>query len=266
MGGGQVPLAQLGRFESVMGPPMIKSEAGSLVGWVYVDVEGRDIGGYVADAKAAVARSLTLPARYRLQWTGQYEFLERIRTRLAVLVPLTLLLVLGILYLNFRGLTQALLVMSAVPFALVGAVIWMAMLGYDTSIAAYVGMIALVGVGAETSSIMVVYLDEAFKTWLAEGRLHSIADLLNMTADAASKRVRPLLMTVLMNIIGLIPIMVSEGTGSDVAKRIASPMQGGLVSLTVLTLFVIPTLYVVWRGWQGRHTWRAKDTVPGASA
>ncbi len=257
MGSGSVPLAQLGRFEAVMGPPMIKSEAGSLVGWVYVDVEGRDIGGFVEDAKAAVARSIEMPPGYRLLWTGQYEFLERIRARLSVLIPLTLLVVLGILYLNFRGLTQALLVMSSVPFALVGAIWWMAALGFNTSIAAYVGMIALVGIAAETASVMVVYLDEGFRTWLEAGRLRTTADLVRLAVESAVLRVRPLLMTVLMNIVGLIPIMLSDGTGSDVAKRIASPMQGGLVSLTVLTLFVIPALWVVWRARQGRKTWRA---------
>ncbi len=257
MGGVQVPLAQLGRFEPKMGPPMIKSEAGSLVGWVYVDVESRDIGGYVSTAKSAVAAGLTLPVGYRLQWTGQYEFLERIRVRMAYLVPLTLLLVMGILHMNFKGLTQALLVMTSVPFALVGAIWWMWSLGYNTSIAAYVGMIALVGVAAETASVMVVYLDEGYHAALAAGRLRKTRDLLEVAVEAATLRVRPLLMTVLMNIFGLIPIMMSNGTGSDVAKRIASPMQGGLVSLTVLTLFVIPALYVVWRSWQGRKTWRS---------
>jgi Cu(I)/Ag(I) efflux system membrane protein CusA/SilA len=265
MGGGQVPLGQLGRFEPTMGPPMIKSEAGSLVGWVYVDVEGRDIGGYVDDAKRAVASGLSLPAGYRLQWTGQYEFLERIRVRLSYLVPLTLLIVLGILYLNFRGLTQALLVMTSVPFALVGAVWWMWALGYNTSIAAYVGMIALVGVAAETASVMVVFLDEGYRQALEAGHLRSTRDLVGVAVESGVLRVRPLLMTVLMNILGLIPIMLSRGTGSDVAKRIASPMQGGLVSLTVLTLFVIPAVYVVWRSWQGRKTWRAAPRAAGSA-
>ncbi len=259
----QVPLGQLGRFEAVMGPPMIKSEAGSLVGWVYVDVEGRDIGGYVDDAKAAVARDVQIPAGYRLLWTGQYEFLERIRERLQYVVPLTLLIVFGILYMNFKGVIQALLVMTSVPFALVGSIWLMALLGFNTSIAVYVGMIALVGVAAETASVMVVFLDEAWKEGLASGRLKAPADLVPLAIDAAVLRVRPVLMTVGMNIFGLLPIMLATGTGSDVAKRIATPMEGGLISLTILTLFIIPALYVIWRGRQLRpNARRSRETAP----
>jgi Cu(I)/Ag(I) efflux system membrane protein CusA/SilA len=256
MDGAQVPLAQLGRFEAVMGPPMIKSEAGSLVGWVYVDVEGRDIGGFVDEAKAVVARELELPPGYRLLWTGQYEFLERIRARMAYVVPLTLALVFAILYLNFGGAVQSLLVMTSVPFALVGSVGLMAALGYHTSIAAYVGMIALVGIAAETASVMVVYLDQTFRRWRDEGRLRTPEDLAPMALEAAAPRVRAIVMAVGMNILGLVPIMLASGTGADVAKRIASPMQGGLVSLTVLILFVIPVLYVVWRRFESRELWR----------
>lgn len=251
----QVPLAQLGRFETVMGPPMIKDESGSLAGWVYVDVEGRDIGGYVNDAKAAVSKALTLPAGYRLQWTGQYEFLERIRERLQFVIPLTLFIIFGILYLNFKGTTQALLVMTSVPFSLVGSIWLMWALGFNTSIAVYVGMVALVGVAAETASVMVMYLDEGYRSWSADGKLKKPEDLIPMAIEAASLRVRPLLMTVGMNIIGLIPLMISTGTGADIAKRIASPMWGGLVSLTILTLFVIPVLYVIWRRVEGRARW-----------
>ncbi len=252
MDGAQIPLTQLGRLEATMGPPMIKSEAGSPVGWVYVDVEGRDIGSYVSDAKRAVAASLELPAGYRLRWTGQYEFLERIRARLLVVVPLTLAIVFGILTLNFGGAVQALLVMTSVPLSLVGSIWLMAALDYNTSIAAYVGMIALIGVAAETASVMVVYLDETHARWRAEGRLRSTDDLLALTLEAAVPRIRAIVMAVGMNILGLIPIMLAEGTGADVAKRIASPMQGGLFSLLVMTLFVIPAVYVVWRGRQLR--------------
>jgi Cu(I)/Ag(I) efflux system membrane protein CusA/SilA len=249
----QIPLAQLGRFQAVMGPPMIKSEAGSLVGWVYVDVEGRDIGSYVRDAKQAVATSLELPPGYRLTWTGQYEFLERMRARMQVVIPLTLALVFAILYANFSGAVQALLVMTSVPLTLVGSIALMAVLGYNTSVAAYVGMIALIGVAAETSSVMVVYLDQAFTLWRSEGRLRSPADLLPMALEACVPRARAIVMAVGMNILGLVPIMLSQGTGADVAKRIASPMQGGLVSLTVMTLFVIPAVYVIWRARQLRQ-------------
>ncbi len=248
----QVPLSQLGRFETVMGPPMIKSEAGSPVGWVYVDVEGRDIGGYVEDAKAAVARDVRLPPGYRIVWTGQYEFLERVRARMQYLIPLTLLLVFVILYASLRGVTQSLLVLAAVPLALVGAVWTMAVLGHNTSIAAYVGMIALVGMAAETATIMVVYLDQAYRAWSEEGRLRSTADLVSMVAETATRRVRPLMMTMVTDVVALMPVMFAMGPGADVAKRIASPMWGGLVSLLVLTLFIIPVLYLVWRGRQLR--------------
>jgi Cu(I)/Ag(I) efflux system membrane protein CusA/SilA len=263
MDGAQIPLAQLGRFEATMGPPMIKSEAGSLVGWIYVDVEGRDIGGYVNDAKAAVAEALALPPGYRLVWTGQYEFLERIRARLQIVLPLTLAVVFGILALNFGGAVQALLVMSAVPLSLIGSVWWMAALGYNTSIAAYVGMIALIGVAAETASVMVVYLDEAFVRGRAEGRLRGPADLAELALEAAVPRIRAIAMAVGMNILGLVPIMLAQGTGADVAKRIASPMQGGLVSLILMTLFVIPAAYLVWRGAQLGRTWRETASPPG---
>jgi Cu(I)/Ag(I) efflux system membrane protein CusA/SilA len=258
--GAQIPLAQLGRFEATMGPPMIKSEAGSLVGWVYVDLEGRDIGGYVDDAKAAVSESLDLPAGYRLGWTGQYEFLERIRQRLLVVVPLTLVIVFAILTLNFGGPVQALLVMTSVPLSLVGSIWLMAALGYNTSIAAWVGMIALIGVAAETASVMVVYLDETYASWLESGRLRTPADLVAMAVDAAVPRVRAIVMAIGMNILGLVPIMLAQGTGADIAKRIASPMQGGLVSLIVMTLFLIPVVYVAWRANQLEKAWR--DTPP----
>jgi Cu(I)/Ag(I) efflux system membrane protein CusA/SilA len=258
--GAQIPLTQLGRFEATMGPPMIKSEAGSLVGWIYVDIEGRDIGGYVRDAKAAVAESLDLPAGYRLGWTGQYEFLERIRERLLVVIPLTLVIVFAILAVNFGGSVQALLVMTSVPLSLVGSIWLMATLGHNTSIAAWVGMIALIGIAAETASVMVVYLDETYASWLESDRLRGPADLVAMALDAAVPRIRAIVMAIGMNILGLVPIMLAQGTGADVAKRIASPMQGGLFSLTVMTLFLIPVVYVGWRAGQLEKRWR--ETPP----
>jgi Cu(I)/Ag(I) efflux system membrane protein CusA/SilA len=248
----QVPLGQLGRIEAIMGPPMIKNEMGSLTGWVYVDIDGRDIGGYVNDAKQAVARELTLPPGYYLQWTGQYEFLERIQRRMQIVLPITLLLILVILYFNFRGLPQTLIVMLSVPFAAVGAIWLMYALNYNTSIAVWVGTIALLGIAAQTASIMVIYLDEGFHVWSQAGRIHRTSDLIEMAVDHGSSRVRPLLMAVGLNIMGLFPAMLSTGVGSDVAQRIAAPLWGGLVSLTLLTLIVIPAVYVIWRGLQLR--------------
>jgi copper/silver efflux system protein len=242
-----VPLGQLARIETVMGPPMIKSELGQLTGWVYVDLEGRDVGGYVDDAKTAVARSIKLPPGYSLKWTGQYELLERVRARLAFILPLTIGLVFLILYLNFRGVMQSLIVMLGVPFAAVGAIWLLYAVKFNTSIAVWVGMIALLGVAAETTSVMVVYLDQAWKEGRASGAIANVDSLAAACVDAGSKRVRPLLMTVMTNIFGLLPVLLDDGVGADVAKRIAAPMWGGLVSLTALTLLVVPAIYVVWR-------------------
>ncbi|MBI2394872.1 MAG: efflux RND transporter permease subunit [Deltaproteobacteria bacterium] len=248
-----VPLGQLAKVETVMGPPMIKSEMGSLAGFIYVDLEGRDVGGWVDDAKASVAREVKLPPGYTMKWTGQYELLERVRARLALVLPLTLAIVFAILWFNFRGVTQTLIVMSSVPFAAVGAIWTLWALGFNTSIAVWVGMIALLGVAAETASVMVVYLDDA---WQARGGAAGFAsrdELVEVAIEAGSKRVRPLLMTVMTNIFGLLPILIDTGVGADVAKRIAAPMWGGLVSLTLLTLLVIPAAWVVWRGRQLRR-------------
>ena len=245
--GAFIPLGQLARVETVMGPPMIKSEMGSLTGWTYVDIDSSDVGGYVEAAKLAAAREVKLPPGYFLKWTGQYELLERVRLRMAWILPLTLGIVFFILYTNFKGAAQTLIVMTSVPFAAVGAIwtLWLA--SFNTSIAVWVGMIALLGVAAETASVMVVYLDEAWSDGLQRGTIHTVADLLDESLEAASKRVRPMLMTVMTNVFGLLPILLDTGVGSDVAKRIAAPMWGGLVSLTILTLLVIPAVYVVWR-------------------
>lgn len=248
-----VPLGQLGKIEAVMGPPMIKDEMGSLTGWVYVDIEGRDIGGYVKDAKKAVAESLKLPTGYYLKWTGQYEFLERIRALMKVVIPLTLIIIAIILYLNFRGIAQTLIVMLSVPFAAIGAILLLFSVNYNTSVAVWVGMIALLGTAAETTAIMVTYLDEGFKKWSEEGRITSQEDLYAMTVEHGASRVRPLIMAVALNIFGLLPIIWSGGVGSDIAKRVAAPLWGGLISLTLLTLLVVPAIYVIWRSIQFRH-------------
>lgn len=248
-----VPLGQLGKIEAVMGPPMIKDEMGSLTGWVYVDIEGRDIGGYVKDAKKAVAENLKLPTGYYLKWTGQYEFLERIQALMKVVIPLTLIIIAIILYLNFRGIAQTLIVMLSVPFAAIGAILLLFSVNYNTSVAVWVGMIALLGTAAETTAIMVTYLDEGFKKWSDEGRITSQEDLHSMTVEHGASRVRPLIMAVALNIFGLLPIIWSGGVGSDIAKRIAAPLWGGLISLTLLTLLVVPAIYVIWRSIQFRH-------------
>ena len=242
-----IPLGQLARIETVMGPPMIKSEMGSITGWTYVDIDTSDVGGYVSAAKAKVAAEMKLPQGYFLKWTGQYELLERVRVRMAWILPLTIAIVFMILYVNFKGAAQSLIVMTSVPFAAVGAIwiLWFAK--FNTSIAVWVGMIALLGVAAETASVMVVYLDDAWNAGRESGSITTVEHLLTESLEAGVKRVRPMLMTVMTNVFGLLPILLDTGVGSDVAKRIAAPMWGGLVSLTILTLLVIPAVYVVWR-------------------
>jgi copper/silver efflux system protein len=255
-----VPLGQLAKIEPVMGPPMIKSEMGQITGWTYVDIDSGDVGGYVKAAKARVDREVKIPQGYFVKWTGQYELLERVRTRLTFVLPLTILIVFAILYLNFRGAAQALIVMASVPFAAVGAIWTLWLFGFNTSIAVWVGMIALLGVAAETASVMVVYLDEAWVAGRANGTITTVPELAAAALEAGAKRVRPMLMTVMTNVFGLLPILLDDGVGSDVAKRIAAPMWGGLVSLTLLTLLVIPAVYVVWRSSNLR---RERKRAPG---
>jgi Cu(I)/Ag(I) efflux system membrane protein CusA/SilA len=187
-----------------------------------------------------------------VKWTGQYELLERVRSRMAVLLPLTIAIVTLILYFAFGGLAQTLIVLTGVPFAAVGAIWLLYVMRFNTSIAVWGGMIALLGVAAETASVMVVYLDEAWAEGEKSGGFASMKDLIGASVEAGSKRVRPLLMTVMTNVFGLLPVLLDTGVGSDVAKRVAAPMWGGLVSLTLLTLLVIPAMYVVWRGFTVR--------------
>ncbi|HEB41889.1 MAG TPA: efflux RND transporter permease subunit, partial [Candidatus Dependentiae bacterium] len=221
-----VPLELLGTIEATMGPPMIKDEMGSLSGWVYIDTSDEDLGGYVTRAKAAVTQHLTLPPGYHLKWTGQYEYLERMQARMMFALPLTLLLIAVILFFNFRGFWQTLIIMLSVPFASLGAIWLLYALNYNMSVAVWVGMIALLGIAAQTTSIMMVYLEEGFSLWSKAGTMDSKKDLMNMVVEHGSSRVRPLLMAVGLNIVGLIPIMFSTGIGSDVAQRISAPLWG----------------------------------------
>lgn len=242
-----VPLGQLGQIKVTMGPSMIKDEMGYFSGWVYVDLDKSDIGGYVKEAKSVIASQLKLPKGYFLKWTGQYEYLERIQTILSYMVPLTIFLILMVLYVNFRALIPTLIVMLSVPFASIGAIYFLFFAQYNTSVAVWVGMIALLGIAAETIAIMVIYLEQGHKKWQREGKIQSATDIVSMAVSQASLRIRPFMMAIGLNIFGLIPIMVSTGVGADVARRIAMPLWGGLVSLTLLTLFVIPAIYVSWK-------------------
>ena len=248
-GGSHVPLGQVADIRVVTGPPMIRDEAGMLTGYVYVDMDAsrRDIGGYVEDAKRAVAKSMTLPAGYFLKWTGQYELLQAMQARMRVLVPLTLVLVLLLLYFNFGNLAEALIVLCSVPFALVGSVWLLALLHYNLSTAVWVGLIALVGLAAQTGVVMVVYCDSAYHRRKAEGRVRDLDDIVAATLEGSVQRVRPKLMTVATMMIGLVPLLWSQGSGADVMKRVAAPMVGGLFTSAFLTLEIIPVVYTYWR-------------------
>jgi Cu(I)/Ag(I) efflux system membrane protein CusA/SilA len=245
--GAQVPLVQLAEIKMVTGPPAVRDEQGSLAGIVFVDVAGRDLGGYVAEAKRLVGERVKLKPGYRLAWGGQFEYMERAKARLRIAVPVTIFLIFILLYLNFRSVIRSLIVLLSVPFAVVGGIVLLYLLGYHLSVAVWVGIIGLAGVAAETGVVMIIFLDEAYDRWQREGRLRSFVDLRGAILDGAVQRVRPKMMTASAILLGLLPIMWSQGTGADVMKRIAAPMIGGMASSTILTLLVIPAIYAVWR-------------------
>jgi Cu(I)/Ag(I) efflux system membrane protein CusA/SilA len=245
--GMQVPLAQVADIRFAAGAPMIRSENGYLNDLVSIDVRGRDVGGYVADAKQAVAREVKIPPGYRLEWSGQYEALERVKARLQVVVPLTVAVIALLLYLTFGTVAETAIVMLSLPFALIGGVWAMWLLDYNLSIAVAVGFIALAGVAAETGVVMLLYLDHAWEDITRNGRRPSLAELVDAIEHGAVNRLRPKLMTVAAIMLGLLPALWSHGTGAEVMQRIAAPMVGGMVTSTVLTLVVIPALYYLWR-------------------
>ena len=252
--GAAVPLGDLADVRIVTGPPMIKDENGVLVGYVFADIDQtqRDLGSWVDDAKRLVAARLALPAGYRLQWTGQYEFLAEMEARLRYIVPLTLVLVVALLYLSMRGWPQTFLVLSSLPFAIAGSVWLLAFMNYNLSTAVWVGLIAVAGVAAETGIVMVVYLDEAFTRYQREGRIRTPDDVDEAVVDGASARVRPLVMTVATTVLGLLPLLWEGGVGADVSARTAAPVVGGLWSCMLLTLLVLPAFYATWRRRQVR--------------
>ena len=252
--GAAVPLGELADVRVVTGAPMIKDENGVLVGYVFADIDPtqRDLGGWVADAKALVATKLKLPPGYRLQWTGQYEFLAQMEARLRYIIPLTLVLVVALLYLSMRGWPQTLLVLSSLPFAVAGSIWLLAFMHYNLSTAVWVGLIAVAGVAAETGIVMVVYLDEAFERYMREGRIQKPNDVDAAVVEGASARVRPLVMTVATTVLGLLPLLWEGGVGADVSARTAAPVVGGLWSCMFLTLLVLPAAYAMWRRHQVR--------------
>ncbi len=245
-GTAQIPLGQIATIRAVSGPMSIKTENAFPTAWVYVDVVGRDIGGYVAEAKEMVEQAVTLPPGYTLQWSGQYEYMQRAKEKLKLVVPATLLVILLLLYFNFKNVGEALIVMLSLPFALVGGVVFMALLGYNWSVATVIGFIALAGVAAETGVVMLIYLDHAWSARREKGET-SLRDLYDGIIEGAVDRVRPKMMTVTAIIAGLLPILWGQGAGASVMKRIAAPMVGGMVSSTILTLVVIPAIYSLWQ-------------------
>jgi copper/silver efflux system protein len=253
MNGAQIPLAQLADIRLVTGPAMIRDEDAQLAGYVYVDITGRDIGSYVAEAKRKVAAEIKIPTGYNISWSGQYEYMQRAKERLTYVVPVTLLIIFVLLYLNFNSVVKSLIVLLSVPFAMVGAVWLLYLLGYNLSVAVWVGIIALAGVAAETGVVMIVYLDEVYDKRSSEGKMSTATDLRDAIIEGAAQRVRPKMMTVAAIIAGLLPIMWSHGAGADVMKRIAAPMIGGMITSTILTLAVIPAIYGLWKAWPMRH-------------
>ena len=243
----QVPLAQLADIRTVSGPAMLRDENGMLNGYVYVDVAGRDIGGYVEEAKKVVARSIKIPPGYTFVWSGQYEAMQRVREKLSLVVPLTIFLIIMLLYLNTKSMAKTLIIILAVPFSAVGAIWFLHFLGYNMSIGVWVGLIALMGVDAETGVFMMLYLDLAHDQAKADGKLRSLRDLQDAIMHGAVKRIRPKVMTVATMFMGLVPIMWSVGTGADVMKRIAAPMIGGIFTSFILELVVYPAIYEVWK-------------------
>ena len=246
-GGAQIPLQQLARIQIRTGPPMIKTENARPNAWVYVQPRDVDIGTYVVRAKAALA-NLHLPPGYSLRFSGQYEYMQRAADRLRLIAPLTLALIFLLLYLNFRRLSDTFIVLAGLPFALVGGVWLVWLLDYDLSVAVGAGFLALAGLSAETGVIMLLFLNQARERFAREGRLRTRGDLRAAVLEGAALRIRPLVMTVASDVIGLLPIMWGAGTGSETMRRIAAPMVGGILTAIVVTLVVIPLLYAVVHG------------------
>jgi Cu(I)/Ag(I) efflux system membrane protein CusA/SilA len=265
--GGAVPLGEVAKVEPARGPTSIRTENGQLSTYIYVDIRDRDIGGYVADAQAAVRDGVQFPAGYYVVWSGQYEYLQRAAARLKVVIPVTLAIVFVLLYLNFRSLTETMIVMLSLPFALVGGLWMMWWLGFNLSVAVAVGFIALAGVAAETGVVMLIYLEHALAAMAArcaaEGRALTRADLHDAIMEGAVERVRPKMMTVVAIMAGLLPIMWSTGTGSEIMQRIAVPMIGGMISSTLLTLIVIPAIFGLVKGFGLPPEDSTKGQLPG---
>ena len=249
--GARIALMDVAEVKVIDGPPMIKSENARLNGWTYVDIADRDLGSYVSEAQRIVAEQIELPAGYSLAWSGQYEYMVRAKERLSIVGPLTIAIIMLLLFLNFRRFAEVAIIMVTLPLALIGGVWLLYLLDYDLSIAVGVGFIALAGVAVEIGVVMLVYLNQAIdqqvKNANNENRSLGINDIRLAVINGAVLRVRPIMMTVSATIAGLLPIMFGSGTGSEVMRRIAAPMVGGMVSATILTLIVIPAIFLLWQ-------------------
>jgi Cu(I)/Ag(I) efflux system membrane protein CusA/SilA len=243
----QVPLGQLATIKQVAGPMVVRTEGAMPTAWVYIDVAGRDIGSFVREAQRMVRDMVKLPTGYSIVWSGQYEYMERARATMRVVIPATLALIFLLLYFNFRSVGETLIVMCSLPFAVVGGIWFVSLLGYNWSVAVAIGFIALAGVAAETGVVMLIYLDHAWHARRAQGGALTRAALWDAVIEGAVERVRPKMMTVTAIMAGLVPILWGNGAGASVMKRIAAPMVGGMISSTVLTLVVIPAVYSLWK-------------------
>jgi Cu(I)/Ag(I) efflux system membrane protein CusA/SilA len=251
-GGAQIPLKQLATIKINSGPPMIRSENAQRTAWVFVDIAGRDLGGYVKEAKRVVAEQVALPAGYTTNWSGQFEYLEKANKRLAVVIPITLGLIVLLLYISNRSWFRVAVVLLAVPFSLIGAFWFLWALNYNMSLAVWVGIIALLGVDAETGQVLLLYLDNTFDRFKAEGRMRSVSDLYAAIHEGAVKRIRPKTMTVATDMIGLLPLLWATGTGADVTRRLVAPLIGGIAVSFVMELLVYPVVFYLAKRWQLR--------------
>src|SRR5205807_5839780 len=241
------PLSDLAQINAATGPTMIRDENGLLTGYVYVDIAGRDLESYITEANELLRNDLKLPPGYSISWSGQYETMQRTKERLKLMVPITLVLICMLLYFNTGSMAKTMIVLLAVPFSAVGAIWFLYAVGYNMSVAVWVGLIALLGIDAETGVFMLLYLDLAYEEAKLNGRLQSLGDLREAIVHGAAKRLRPKFMTFATTCIGLFPIMWATGAGSDVMKRIAAPMVGGIFTSFLLELLVYPAIYEVWR-------------------
>jgi hypothetical protein len=247
--GDQVPISLLADLRYRTGPPSIRDENGQLVGYVFVDITSSDINGYVKAASQRISQVVNFPQGYYIQWAGQFQYLEEANKRLAVLIPFTLLIIFMLIYMNTRSVTKTFIVLLTVPFSLVGAFWLLYMLGYNMSVAVWIGLIALAGLDAETGVVMLLYLDQAYDKFRATGRMNSLSDLYEAVKEGAVQRIRPKMMAVCAILFGLLPIMWSPDyhAGADVMKRIATPMIGGVITSAILNLLIYPVIYVIWR-------------------